>query len=389
MHLSDGEIRAFLDGESAAPELATHLEQCPACQERLQALSARRLRLEQQLDGLAVDPARTPLAGSPARQRFEIYMTDKEKTPMLNKIFARPYRPAWITLGVIAVLALSLAFSPVRAIANSFLGLFRVQQITVVQVNPGNLPEQLGSSSQLETFITDSLNVEKFGEEQAAADASEATSLAGFAVRLPSGLEGERILKVQPGGRMTFTVDLPRLQAILDEVGYKDLHLPEELNGATVTVDVPKSVTAMYGDCAADLEAARQEGYSPDSQIAPRLSNCTTLIQMPSPEVNAPPGLNVSQIGEAYLQLLGMTADEARQFASTVDWTSTFVIPIPRTGTTSQTVSVDGVDGTYIQQNLENRTHQYLLMWVKDGLLYALTGPGKLQDALSLAGTIK
>jgi ATP adenylyltransferase/5',5'''-P-1,P-4-tetraphosphate phosphorylase II len=145
----------------------------------------------------------------------------------------------------------------------------------------------------------------------------------------------------------------------------------------------------MYGDCAADLEAARQEGFDPDNHTAPQLSNCTTLVQMPSPEVNAPPGLDMAKIGEAYLQLLGMTPDEARQFASTVDWTSTFVIPVPRTGTTSQTVSVDGVDGSFIQQRLENNGRQYLLIWVKDGLIYALTGPGKLQDALSVASAIQ
>jgi hypothetical protein len=121
----------------------------------------------------------------------------------------------------------------------------------------------------------------------------------------------------------------------------------------------------------------------------PRLPHCTTLVQMPSPEVNAPPGLNVAQVGEAYLQLLGMDAEEARAFSESVDWTSTFVVPIPRYGTSTETVSVDGVEGAFIQQDLRDHAKQYLLMWVKEGILYALTGPGGLEDALRVAGSIQ
>jgi hypothetical protein len=121
----------------------------------------------------------------------------------------------------------------------------------------------------------------------------------------------------------------------------------------------------------------------------PRLPNCTTLVQMPSPQVDAPEGLDIAGIGEAYLQLLGMTPQEAAQFSSTIDWTTTFVIPIPRYGTKSQSVSADGADATYIQQNLDNHTRQYLLIWVKDGILYALTGPGNIENALDVAGTLQ
>jgi len=109
---------------------------------------------------------------------------------------------------------------------------------------------------------------------------------------------------------------------------------------------------------------------------------------MPSPEISAPPELDVPRIGQAYLELLGMTPDEATQFSQNIDWTSTLVIPIPRDGTSQQTVSVDGVQGTFIQQRLDGN-RQYLLMWVKDGQLYALAGPGGQQSAVSIANSLK
>jgi hypothetical protein len=52
-------------------------------------------------------------------------------------------------------------------------------------------------------------------------------------------------------------------------------------------------------------------------------------------------------------------------------------------------VSVDGVEGTFIQQEMENHSLQYVLIWIKGEQLYALTGPGDVQDALEIANSIK
>ena len=54
-------------------------------------------------------------------------------------------------------------------------------------------------------------------------------------------------------------------------------------------------------------------------------------------------------MGEIYLQVLGMTPEEAASYASSVDWTSTFVIPVPRYRAEYQEVQVDGVTGTLIR----------------------------------------
>lgn len=309
---------------------------------------------------------------------------------MLKKIFSRPYRPAWVALGLVAALALALAFPPARAIANSFLGLFRVQHFTVVQVDPGNLPEQLNSSSQLEALFADDVKVEESGEVQTVADPAEASQLAGFAVRLPENVQGQRSLKVFPSTHMSFAIDLPRVQAILDEIGRSDIHLPADLNGATVSIDLSTTVTAMYGNCEAVLDEAKQGAKNPtESQKVPRLEDCVTLVQTANPDVSAPSGLDMVQLGQAYLELLGMTPDEAAQFSRNTDWASTLVIPIPRYGSSYETVSVDGVEGTFIQQDLEDHVRQYLLIWIKDGQLYALTGPGDVQAALAIANSIK
>jgi hypothetical protein len=281
-----------------------------------------------------------------------------------------------------------LLFPPVRAAANSFLGLFRVEKFTVAQVNPGDLPKQLGSTSSFENLLSESVTIEESGEPQEVSNPAEASALAGIPVRLPDNVTGDLKLEVQPGATATFKIDLPRVRAVLDEIGRSDIGLPDEIDGATVEVVLPTAVAASYGICDHTSEAAREAGADPDDPSSVR-TFCTTLVQMVSPTVSAPPGLDVAGLGEAFLQLMGMSADEAAQFSQQVDWSTTLVIPIPRYGAEYQDVVVDGVPGTLIRQSLEQHAPEYLLIWLKDGIVYALTGPGDGAHALEIAASLK
>ncbi len=391
MHISEGQLKTYLDHELTPSELEkvrAHISGCAACQAELNTLAAQADRVGTHLTALAPSPSTAPRSVATASQRLQARLNKKEDQTMLQKIFARRYRPAWVAIGVILILAVALAFPPVQAIANSFLGLFRVQQFTVVQVNPANIPEQLGSSSQLEYMFTQDVSIQEGGEPQTVASVAEASELAGIPVRLPAGMNSKPKLEVQPGMQATFNVNMNHVQALLNEIGREDIQLPENLDGATVTVDVPQVVTAQYGECEFDLEEARASGYDPDNQEIPRLANCTTFIQALSPEISAPPGLDISKIGEAFLKIMGMSADEAAHFAQNIDWETTFVIPIPRYGSSYQDVPVDGVTGTLIIQDFKDQQDQYMLLWVKDGIVYALTGPGDGSAALRITRSL-
>ena len=391
-HIAAGQLKGYLDHELDKSEregVRAHLVTCAHCQGQLEEMSKRASGVGHHLAALAPSTSQVHPTATVARVRLATQLAEKEKTSMLQNIFAPRYRAAWATLGVVFILAVALAFPPVRAIANSFLGLFRVQQIAVVQVNPGDLPEQLGSSAQLESFVSQNIHVEEIGETQEAASAEEASQLAGISVRLPTEIEGESSLKVQPGGRVSFDIDYQLVQAVLNEIGREDIQLPPSIDGASVTMEIQTAVAALYGTCQEDLEMAREEGYDPDDLNTPRLTNCTTLLQMPSPTISAPPGIDIAQLGEAFLQVMGLSPEEAAQFAQTVDWTTTLVIPIPRYGTSYDEVVVDGVDGILVLQEPRNNGRNYVLVWVKDDILYALTGPGDETTALTIANSLR
>ena len=84
-----------------------------------------------------------------------------------------------------------------------------------------------------------------------------------------------------------------------------------------------------------------------------------------------------------------MSQAEAAHFSQQVDWTTTLVVPIPRYNATYADVIVDGVKGTHVQQSLKDHLPQYLLLWIKDGIVYALTGPGNSSTSLTIADSLK
>ena len=388
MHLSEGEIRAYLDQELNPVQhknIEDHLETCAACQEMVETTRVRSQQVREDLSILDNNSAEPPLSAEKARARLTERISDSEQKEgnMWDNFKSLLPRPAWITLAVIALLVVSLVFAPARAIANTFLGLFRVEQVRVVELSVENMPGQLGSSSQFEYIMSNDVHIQERGKPQVVSSPEEASALAGIPVRLPTRIEGQETLEVLPGGDVTFNVDLEQIRTVLRDIDRADIELPDSLDGATVFVNIQAGVQAKYGECEFDLEEDL-ENHQPARGL-----DCTIFLQIPSPTVSAPPGLDIVQIGEAFLQVTGMSPEEAADFARSVDWTTTLVIPVPRYGSEHEEVQVDGVTGTLIQQYGYKMDDEYLLIWVKDGILYALSGPGDSTAALEIASSLK
>jgi hypothetical protein len=112
------------------------------------------------------------------------------------------------------------------------------------------------------------------------------------------------------------------------------------------------------------------------------------LAQIPSPHVNAPADLDIEALARIGLEFTGMSPAEAAAFTSTVDWTSTLLVPIPGNAAIHQQVSVDGVTGTLIQRS-SDEAPQFALLWVKDGIIYAISGLGtNSQQAVEMANAL-
>lgn len=379
MHPTEAQLTSYLSQtmpEPARTRLAAHLETCPACQTTLQQLETRAARVGALFAEL--DPI--PSDAVPASRAYAHLQQKLQKEPnMLKKLLSPKMRPALATTLIVAFFAVVLTVPSIRAAAVDFLGLFRVQQIQVVEFNPANLPQNMDSNfGNINQLIADNLTVEEAGDPIPAADAAEASRLAGFNVILPAEAKGDAQLTVQPATTASFTVDLALWQTILDEMGRTDIQLPKEIDGQTVTLYADRSVTYLAGNC--NVSADSPEGFAAAQR------DCTVLAQTPSPRVDAPPTLPIDELGQAALRFLGMSAKDAASFSQKVDWTTTLILPVP-TGSDYRDVTVQGVPGTLFLER--GRSTGFQLMWVKDGIVYVLSGQGTMTDALALANSLK
>ena len=388
-HLTDSQLRAHLDGQLEHKHLE-HLATCAQCGARLETIRSRADRAAATIAALAPIPGEAPRpANALARftARAKQRQIEKESYNMQTMLTAR-WRPALLGLAAVLLTVALLNFSPVRGAFSAFLGLFRVQQIAVVPVDTTSLSALNNDETlakQIGQLFSDSMTVTKDpGQPQAVASAAEASRLAGFNVRLSSESATAPQITVQDSAAFNFVVNRSRAQAILDESGRSDLQLPASLDGANISVYVPAGVAAAYGTC------PNISAEDPEEIPWNRLRHCTLLAQTPSPTVTTPPELDVTELAMIGLQFTGMTESEARAFSQTVDWTTTLVVPIPRNGHEYSQVTVDGVTGNLIYRVADDGVPpRYTLLWVKEGIIYAISGFDDPEVGLAIGDSLK
>jgi hypothetical protein len=302
---------------------------------------------------------------------------------------------------VVLIVAILASMNPVLSWAQRVLAMLRVQKIQVVTIDPSSLMSSSETDSRpyklFNQFIADNVVVTMDpGRPEVVSSLTTAAQLTGYPIRVIGSLGTPRSVEVNGEAGFEMTINRDRVVTLLDEIGRSDIHIPESANGALITVHIPKTVISMYGDCPVRHGHMISNSQSQAEVLAERKmermanikdTNCTYLIQAPSPAVSVHPDLNVSEIAEAALQLAGMSPAEARSFCQTVDWSSTLVVPIPRNSSFYETVTVDGVEGTLITETL-SQGNRYSLLWIKNGVIHSLTGHGNSSDALSLAASL-
>ena len=403
--LHEGILRARLDGELSGSELEAanqHLAVCTDCHSRFEKLSAETARTQNLLASLASAEGEPSPAAAYAQFTAQ-FGTGLEPTPSwISRLFAPRWRPSWGLAAAAVAVAVLIGFGPVRLLAQRVLAMLRVQKITVVSIDPTTLMSGSEPDSRpyklINQFFADNVVVTMDpGKPEVVAAVTKAAQMTGYPIRIIGNLGAPQRLEVKGETAFQMTVNRDRVETLLDEIGRSDIRIPQSANGALVAVHIPKIVFSMYGNC----PVRRRTG---DSNLQPRAeelaerkmermadtsnTNCTYLVQAPSPTVSVPPDLNMSEIAEAALQLAGMSPAEAHSFCQTVDWSSTLVVPIPRNSSSSENVSVDGVEGTLITETLA-QGNRYSLLWTKNGVIHSLMGHGSSSDALTLAASLK
>ena len=394
-HAKTGTLRAYLDGQLDSGQVAAveqHTKSCGECERELATLRDHAARVRDGLDRLpelaAVDNPATAWAAF--QKKREDWMEQEQNRWSLGRRLSL----AGAALGVVAVV-LVLTVAPVRAWAESLLGIFRVERFTVLEIDPSALKGNALKNNQLLNqaigrVLSDEVTVtQKPQKPQPVADAATASKDTGFSVQLLPG-ETPSGLLVESGAGMQMKLNRDRIQSILDEAGRSDLQIPASVDGATVGVRVPAGVMAFYGNCGnvgSEMVFYTSNGGGKAGKEAD--ASCISLIELPSPVVSAPQEIDPAQIAQVALQFMGMNANDAANFTQTVDWTSTLVLPVERGKTNYEQVHVNGNEAALIRPSRQGPAGHYSLMWADNGIVFGLSGTGDDTTAINLASQLQ
>ena len=310
-----------------------------------------------------------------------------------KRLWWTPVR-AWsvAAVGAVAIAAaLVITVAPIRAWAENLLAIFRVEHVTVLDLNSGSIKGLENNevfNQAMSHILSEEVTVtEPPQKPQLVADTASASRLAGFKVRLLAG-ETPGTLMVRNTITAQMKLDRDRLQSIVDEAGRSDLRIPGSLDGAVIGIRIPAGIMAAYGHCG-DM-AARWAGESENhAAVVPEDATCVKLNELPSPTASFPQDLNPAEIAQVGLQFAGLSATEAANFTQTVDWTTTLVLPVLRGQSSYEQVNVAGGQGVLLRPKGPRNPAQFELVWVENGIVFGLIGTGDDTTALNLAEKIE
>lgn len=274
----------------------------------------------------------------------------------------------------IAVIGVAFSFPAVRASAEAFLDLFRVDRIVGVAFDEERLRDLSRSRLDLPLVFGDEVeHLTEPGAPVSYAVPEEAAAAAGIEMREPAWLPAGYArfsIEVMPEQAMRVRASTIQLQQVLDGLGIDDLTIPARLDGSEATVRVPPIVRTVY--------------RSGDNRIE--------LLQARSPEVSFPRELDLPVLAEIGLRILGLDREAAYRLAWSIDWRSTLLVPVPVNAAAYRQIDVAGEQGLLIEGRGNERSpggQGGLVLWSASDRVFALAGPVAVAELLEMAQTLQ
>jgi hypothetical protein len=178
--------------------------------------------------------------------------------------------------------------------------------------------------------------------------------------------------------KMRFTPDVEALRSVFATLDVDPDLLPESIDGQPFDFTLPPSVMMAF-----DVE----ESDEPIDFM---------LMQVPSPTTDGPSDVDMQALGQAMLQVLGMSPEEAARLSESIDWTTTLVLPITPDISSVQEISVDGTTGLmfdsgWMEGDGENDWSRSMsLLWQKNGMVTLVVSHyGDTYRLLDFAATLQ
>jgi hypothetical protein len=115
----------------------------------------------------------------------------------------------------------------------------------------------------------------------------------------------------------------------------------------------------------------------------------TRLVQARSPEVTLPEGIDLQALGEIGLRILGLAPAEAKQFAQSIDWHSTLLVPVPPNASSFRQITINGHSGVVIQHQPRGGSITNTVIWSTPDRVFVLLSTQEWDQALAMASSVR
>jgi len=377
----EGRLRAYLDNELSAAErqnIEAALAASPQMRQQLAALQAQAAQVEALLSApkATPDPAaawhrvHAAVAAQPAAGASD----NHRRKPMKHvPTWLGAHRALAASLAVVVVLLGLLTLPPVRTFADQMLQVFRVQEVVFVPISDDRLAELENLDFDESTlFVGEPEVTQEMGEPTTVESPDAAAAAVGHPVAtpayMPDGVTLAEVL-VSEQGTVSAQINAESAQQLLELLNITDVTIPPELGEQPITVDIPATAMLHYTGDERDI----------------------VLVQGNSPDVTLPDNVDLRQLGQALLRVLGMEQQQAANLSQQIDWSSTLVVPMREDIDTLQQVDINGANGLLVWgQRSEEGTH-WQLYWQQGERFYVLHGTGYLsaEEIVSIATSVQ
>jgi len=373
-HLDDGALRRLVDDPE--PEAGEHLATCAECRARYDAVTADATRGAALLaTGSVLVDAEAALRRLNRRLAVEVPPKPRPWARLVPDGFALPRRAAR-PLAIAALVAVGVTTLFVTGAAESMIAIFQPQQVTAITVNP----ESLATLPDLNLYgRVDRSDQPQVKRALGWSDSANQTGLSFLEPgQLPASVSGTPIYYYLTQGRASFTFD-QQTAAQTAAARHESLpSLPANIDGSTLYVNAGPGGVEVIGGAP---RAATSDGAG-----ASMLSEIPQLViaEVKAPSVTST-GPSVKDFETALLSMPGVSPDLAAQIRAIGDPSTTLPIPIPTSMASSQTTNVGGAPAVLIGDNTGLGS---AVVWVKNGMVYAVGGALSQGDVLSIARSL-
>ena len=285
-------------------------------------------------------------------------------------------------LVVVAVVA-SIRVSG-EAIGSRFLSSLRIARPKAVTVNG---PSPTGARRLADVVIgiaAETTTVSTMEEDRGVPSLESASRIAGFKVRVLSARPDAATIGLIGAQKLEARIKRGQLVTLLAEAGRRDVRVDPSLDGASLSLLVPRGARVQYGNCPAPIAATLQNQINGPPPSSTDNGNCVMLTQIPAAVIGAPAPLDTGAVLEIADELMGMSPNQARDFHRVFGWRSALSMSPPRFVRSYELTRVGEHDGMLFVTG-GRRGPTYALAWTADGIVFTLTGYGSSADAVPLA----